>query len=88
MARGRVAAIKMDVPSHFFITLLVSIILFPFLGHYALITIVGGVFIDIDHYFWYVYKFRKFGIIKSYKFHKDKPFLGRMLSIYFILLNS
>ena len=37
----------------------------------------GGVFIDIDHYFWYVYKFRKFGIIKAYKFHKNKPFLGK-----------
>lgn len=66
----------MDVPSHFFITSLVSIALFPFLGYFSLIIIAGGVLIDIDHYFWYMYKFRKFGLIKAYKFHQSNPFLG------------
>ena len=54
--------------AHFFSSLILALSLFPILKWNALLILAGGFLIDIDHYFWYVYKYRKINIFDSYKF--------------------
>ena len=54
--------------AHFFSSLILALSLFPILKWNALLILAVGFLIDIDHYFWYVYKYRKINIFDSYKF--------------------
>ena len=54
--------------AHFFSSLILALSLFPILKWNALLILAGGFLIDIDHYFWYVCKYRKINIFDSYKF--------------------
>jgi len=58
----------MKPSAHFLSSLILAIILFPILKLGSLIVLAGGFLIDIDHYFWYVYRYRKIKIFDSYKF--------------------
>src|SRR3989344_2713644 len=84
--------IKMNISMHFLVSLFISIVLFPVFGYYSLIMVIaGGVIIDIDHYFWYACKYRKFGLIRAYKFYLNKHFAEKNVlhifhSIEFLLL--
>lgn len=53
---------------HFIISVILTIILYPFYGHYALLAMLAGFFIDVDHYFIYIYRFKDFNLIKAYKY--------------------
>lgn len=57
---------------HFLVSLIIALFLYPFFGWKVLFILVGGVLIDIDHYFWYVFKFRKLNIIHCYKFFLER----------------
>ena len=53
--------------AHLLSSLILALILFPILKWSAVLILAGGFFIDIDHYLWYVYKYRKINIFESYK---------------------
>ncbi|MBI2657432.1 hypothetical protein HYX08_01925 [Candidatus Woesearchaeota archaeon] len=54
--------------AHFIASLALAALLYPVLGWKAMLIFAGGVLIDIDHYLWYVYKYRKIGFFKAYRF--------------------
>lgn len=60
----------MDVKHHVIVSVLLSIFLFPFYGWLSLLIIVGGVLIDVDHYFWFVVNKRNWSLKEAYKFMK------------------
>lgn len=67
--------------THLFITFVLMGLLYPFFRESVLYLLIGGCLIDIDHYFWYVFKFKNLNIIKCYnefdkgKFRKKKYLL-------------
>jgi len=58
----------MKTSVHLIVSSILAIILYPTFSWNVIFIIVGGVFIDIDHYFWYVYKYKKFSLFDCYKF--------------------
>jgi hypothetical protein len=68
----------MDLKYHFIASLIVTILLFPFFRFYALFVIVGGFLIDIDHYFWYILKYRDFSLKKAVYFSKSNKILYKL----------
>ncbi len=61
--------ILMKTSVHLIISLIIAAILYPFFGIKSAATIFGGVLIDVDHYLWYVYKYRKTGLMDAYRFY-------------------
>ena len=53
---------------HLVVSIILSALLYPLFGWKVLLILISGVLIDIDHYFWYIYKYRKIDIFESYKF--------------------
>lgn len=53
---------------HFLVSAILAVILYPVFGWKALFVIAGGVLIDIDHYLWYICKYKNFNLFKAYKF--------------------
>ncbi len=62
----------MNISVHLITSLLLTIILFPFIGFYSLWIIVGGYLIDFDHLLWTAYKLKTYSIKKSYFYHYDR----------------
>ncbi|MBI2650792.1 hypothetical protein HYX04_05800 [Candidatus Woesearchaeota archaeon] len=58
----------MKISIHLMASLILVAALYPFFGWSVLFILMGGVLIDADHYFWYVYTYKNFNIVKSYKF--------------------
>ena len=61
----------MKVWVHFVFSLLISGILFQWFGWKVIFVLAGGVLIDIDHYLWYVYKYKKLSVYGAYKSYLD-----------------
>lgn len=59
----------MKISVHFGVSSIMAALLYPYFHWKALFIIIGGVLIDIDHYFWYVFKFRKLSIMDCYEYH-------------------
>ena len=59
-------SMKMRTWAHVLSSLILAISLFPVFNWGAVIILVSGVLIDIDHYFWYIYKYKKFNLIDCY----------------------
>ncbi|MBI2541867.1 hypothetical protein HYV80_04110 [Candidatus Woesearchaeota archaeon] len=54
---------------HFVVSLILAAIFYPYFNWQVLFIIIGGVLIDIDHYFWYIFRFRKLSILDCYNYH-------------------
>jgi len=86
----------MKIWVHFLFSLILAAIVYPIFNWKALLILAGGVLIDVDHYFWYVYKYKKFNLFGSYKyymlnvrekeFEKDKNALNIFHSIEFLVV--
>ena len=77
----------MKVSIHFITSLLLVIVLWPFIGPYSLWAIVGGYLIDVDHYLYTIFRLKTFSIKRSYQYHatkehhqKNKP--GQILHLF------
>ena len=57
---------------HFIFSMITAVILYPIFGWSVLLIFVSGVLIDIDHYFWYIYKIKDYNMFKCYKFYMIK----------------
>lgn len=81
---------------HLIVSLIIVAALYPIFSWKVLLIFVGGVLIDVDHYLWYVYKYRKFSLFGCYEFftvatekNKWKYIIGILLvfhTIEFLLL--
>ncbi|MEK6984289.1 MAG: hypothetical protein AABX33_06980 [Nanoarchaeota archaeon] len=76
----------MKSSAHFLSSLILAGILYPILNWKVLIILVGGVLIDIDHYFWYVYKYHEINFFKSYFFYLEKMNARNFTDVNGILL--
>ena len=61
----------MNLKYHFIVSLAISLFLFPFFGCGSFLVMVGGFLIDIDHYIWYILRYRDFNIKNAYKRNKN-----------------
>lgn len=61
----------MDLKYHFVASTLLTLIFLPFVGLKAFLIVVGGFLIDVDHYIWFVLKFKNLSLKDSYKFYKS-----------------
>lgn len=62
----------MYVRDHFIVSVILGVLLFPIFKWNILFIIVGGVLIDVDHYLLYYMKFKKFDLVKGYKYFSGK----------------
>ncbi len=62
---------KMRLKYHFIVSLLLSIILYQPYGYQAFLVMLSGFLIDIDHYLWYIIKFKDFSLKKTVEKTKD-----------------
>ena len=58
----------METPVHVVLSAILAAIFYPTYGMDAFFIIVGGVLIDIDHYLWYITKFKKYGLRECYSY--------------------
>jgi len=61
----------MHLSIHFIVSAILVLILYPIFGPLALIAMVGGFLIDVDHLFSYAVKFRSLSIKKAYRYHRS-----------------
>jgi len=72
---------------HLLLSLILAVILYPIFNFGVIFIFIGGVLIDVDHYLWYVYKYKKFNLFDSYKFYNiknTKEHLGILLIFHTI----
>lgn len=69
---GYISFFKMYVKDHFIVSIILSILLFSIFKWNVLLILVGGVLIDVDHYLLYYMKFKKFDLVKGYKYFSEK----------------
>jgi len=54
---------------HFIYSLIFCIILFPFLKYWTIVIFLSGTLIDVDHYLYYILKFKDWSFRKAYHYH-------------------
>jgi hypothetical protein len=67
---------------HFILTIIISGFLWPILGWKLALFCLGSFFIDVDHYWWYIIKFRDFSFKKAYDYGKIKKCSDFKLHIF------
>ena len=58
----------METPVHVAVSAILAAIFYPIYGINSLFIFAGGVLIDIDHYLWYIAKFKKYGLRECYEY--------------------
>lgn len=53
--------------AHILFSLILAAAFYPLFGWKISLIFIGGVFIDIDHYFWYAYYYKDLNLFKAYK---------------------
>lgn len=66
----------MNLSVHFVVSAVLTVMGWPFLGWYSLWIMVGGFCIDVDHYFYYVYQFKKMSLKQAYEHYFHKQWKG------------
>ena len=62
----------MYVSVHFITSVILTGILYPFVGLYSLWVLVGGILIDFDHFLYTLVKFQNWSLTFSYEYHDDR----------------
>ena len=71
---------------HLLSSLILAILLYPLLNFKVLFVLAGGTLIDVDHYFWYICRHKKFNLIGSYKFFMKNIEINDYTNVKGILL--
>ncbi len=61
----------MNVIIHLLTSIILSFVLFPFVGYHSLWAVVGGFLIDFDHYLYYIFAFKSLSLKKAYVYHDN-----------------
>ena len=72
--------------AHLLVSSILAAILYPIFQWKVLLIFVGGVLIDADHYLWYIYKYKKFNLVDSYKFYLKNMEINDFSNVTGILL--
>jgi hypothetical protein len=64
----------MNISIHVLASIVLSIITYPLFGWWAVLVFVGGVFVDIDHYFVYVLKTKDWSLKRAVVYYKKKKY--------------
>ena len=59
----------MNLKEHFVTSIILTVVMYFFVGWYSLWAFVGGYLIDFDHYLWSLYTTRSLSVKKAYKAH-------------------
>ena len=62
----------MDLRYHFWASVVLVGVLYPFMGLHGVWAFVGAFLIDTDHYLYYAVKSKSWSLKKAYDFHVDK----------------
>ena len=54
---------------HILTSFIPFVFLFPFYNYLSFAFFIGSVLIDIDHYFWYVIRFKDFSVKRAYEYY-------------------
>ena len=76
---------------HLLSSTVLIIILFPFFGWSTLIILLGGFFIDVDHYLIYAYKKKDWSLVRAYNYFRyvsDHNFKDQPLILHFLELTA
>lgn len=76
----------MKTSVHAAASLILAAVLYPLFKWKVLLILVGGVLIDVDHYLWYIHRYKKFNIINSYNFFLKNIERNDFTNVYGILL--
>lgn len=76
----------MEIWKHAVLSLIIAAVFYPAYGWNVLFIFAVGVLIDIDHYFWYIYKFKKFNLLECYKYYMKSMLSHDFREHYGILL--
>ena len=76
----------MKTSVHFIASAILAVALYPVFNWKTALILIGGFLIDIDHYFWYVCKYKNFNLIKSYEFFMRNLKLNEFTNVTGILL--
>jgi len=77
----------MRVKIHLIASIVLAFLIFPYFKWASFFVIVGGVLIDIDHYFIYVLKKRKYSLTDAMYYFSRKYPLKNLKKDYFIFHN-
>lgn len=70
---------------HFILSMTLSGFLLPFLGWKLALFWLGSFFIDVDHYWWYILKFKKFGLKEAIVYSKNLNYRDFKLHIFHVV---
>lgn len=76
----------MEAWKHLLFSSILAAAFYPVFNWKALLIFAGGFLIDIDHYFWYVQKYRKFNIYECYKFYRMEAEKNNFRNVVGLLL--
>lgn len=79
---------------HFSVSLILSLILFPFFSYPSFMIFIGGFLVDLDHWIFYAYYYKKFSLKEGYHFFsvgriqecKGKIFLFHTIEFLVLLI--
>lgn len=54
---------------HFLSSLILAVILYPAFEWKVMVIFISGFLIDIDHYLWYIYKYKKFNLFACHRYY-------------------
>lgn len=57
--------------AHLLASTIIAALLYPIFGWKVISIIAGGVLVDIDHYFWCIFKHKNLDVIDCYKYYID-----------------
>ena|SRR3989344_2213826 len=74
--------------THFIVSLIISVIYFPFFGWWSFLAIVGGFLIDVDHYLEFIIRFKRKDLFNAFfdavNFYENGEDCGRYKDILHI----
>jgi hypothetical protein len=75
----------MNLILHAFVSAVLTVMFYPFIGIWAFLAFLGGFFVDFDHYLWFVYKKNSLSLRRAYKWYKKKEFGKGIWNIFHTL---
>ena len=71
---------------HILVSLILALIFFPAFKFKVLFILIGGVLIDIDHYLWYIFRYKSLDFFKAYQYFVERSNTKRIMENYGIIL--
>ena len=77
----------MEIWKHALASSVLALVLYSFFKWNVAFIFVGGVLVDIDHYFWYIFKFKSLNLFDCYNYymeHMDKKKIYNIVGLLMV----